>query len=123
MSSRFDRNGNKKLKIKIKEDSRYKSWKRDIVVMYGECKKCGTRENLTAHHTIPISTLIKKYNLKTMEEARKCAELWDLSLGECLCDEHHHEIHDELPKERYLPSKGVGWELILDLGKSPNERR
>lgn len=104
MGRSHDKDGNKKLSRLIKEKHQYKMWKRRVIERDGKCMKCGTTEDLTAHHIIPVSELVERHNIKTSKDATECKELWDVSLGVCYCEEHHRNIHNQ-PKKR-------GWKLI-----------
>ena len=59
------------------------------------CQVCGDKigGNLEAHHIIPVSQIIKNCNIKTMYDAFKCEELWDVNNGITLCKKCHHKVH------------------------------
>jgi 5-methylcytosine-specific restriction endonuclease McrA len=59
------------------------------------CQQCGYEKGriLEAHHIIPVSYLLRKYNIKTFEESKQCNELWDINNGITLCNEHHKLFH------------------------------
>ncbi len=52
-----------------------------------DCKMVGG--NLEVHHINPLSNIIKEYKIKTMNDARRCEELWDLDNGITYCQECH----------------------------------
>lgn len=65
------------------------------------CQKClkfksGT---LNAHHIVFFSKIIQKYNIKSLNEAVSCKELWDINNGITLCVDCHKEVHKELRDE------------------------
>lgn len=50
------------------------------------CVICGSRGNkLNADHIISFRTLIRTNNITSLEDARKCEKLWDVSNGRTLC--------------------------------------
>jgi len=54
------------------------------------CRECGKKSGeLQAHHIISFSSIVQKYKLKTVEDLRKCKELWDVKNGLTLCLECH----------------------------------
>lgn len=59
------------------------------------CKICFSKDILTlnAHHIIELSTIIKRNDLKTMEDAYTCEILWDASNGLTVCTSCHADIH------------------------------
>jgi hypothetical protein len=68
----------------------------------------GERGNgdLEAHHIIPFSKLLKIYNIKTVEDALSCKELWDIENGVTMFKDTHMDHHKKyknsiLPKEYY----------------------
>jgi len=70
------------------------SWKKAVLRRdEWNCNKCGDIENLQVHHKIGVSEIIKRFNLKTIEDALECKILFDVENGETLCDKHHKEKH------------------------------
>lgn len=58
------------------------------------CQECGVRGNkLNCHHIKHFSEIICEWNIKTLEEALVCDELWDLNNGVTLCRDCHNLIH------------------------------
>lgn len=54
------------------------------------CQKCGQRGSwLEAHHITGMAKLIKTNNIKNIEDAYKCDDLWNLNNGITLCKECH----------------------------------
>lgn len=54
------------------------------------CKIVGG--NLEVHHLKSFSDIIKEYEIKTIEDARKCEELWFLDNGITLCVPCHIKL-------------------------------
>lgn len=44
-----------------------------------------------AHHKTSLSSIINKYNITLIDEAKKCVELWDINNGITLCRDCHIE--------------------------------
>lgn len=80
------------LKEKIRRISRYKEWRRQI---YGRdnymCRACGKRGVYLEAHHYPKSfkDIMLENKIKTVEQAEKCFELWNLDNGITLCRECH----------------------------------
>ena len=95
-SSRWD-GGKTPLNKMIRESFEYREWiykvfKRDNYT----CQKCKRHGGyLEAHHIKLFSSILKEYNIKTMEDARKCNELWDVNNGITYCENCHKEEHFE----------------------------
>ena len=55
------------------------------------CQECGYNKGriLQAHHIKPFTEILVKYNIKTLEEALDCEELWDINNGITLCEYCH----------------------------------
>jgi hypothetical protein len=94
------KNGITPLIKKIRESKIYKQWhttifKRDNFT----CQYCGLRNGngigktiyLEAHHRKEFSVIINEHNIKTIEDAENCKELWDLNNGITLCKECHNK--------------------------------
>lgn len=75
-------------KIPIYAEWRLKVYERDNFTCQ-HCKEVGG--TLNADHIISLAVLIEKYELKTLRQARKCTELWDISNGQTLCFKCHKE--------------------------------
>jgi len=58
------------------------------------CQHCLFRGGkLNAHHLKPFSTIYKENNIKSLEDALNCDELWDLNNGQTLCVSCHKKIN------------------------------
>lgn len=76
-----------------------RDWRERIFIRdNGICQKCGIIENIDVHHIEEFSRLVKKYNITSVDKARVCKELWDLSNGICLCVHCHAEEHPDRRK-------------------------
>jgi hypothetical protein len=71
----------------------YKEWRKRIFEKYGyKCRIC-KHTKIEAHHIKPYSELLKHFNIKSVDQALNCNELWDIDNGICLCNPHHKEVH------------------------------
>lgn len=55
------------------------------------CQICGSSKSgtLEAHHLYSFSKLCTENNIITVEDAKNCSNLWDISNGQTLCRECH----------------------------------
>ena len=74
-----------------------KEWRRKVFERDAyTCQECGNRGypiKLQAHHIIPFSTIVEKYNLKSIIDIMKCKELWDINNGITLCTLCHKKTN------------------------------
>lgn len=56
---------------------------------YQICNVRGGR--LHVDHIKPLSSIILEYNIKTIEDAYNCKELWNIDNGRTLCEYHHKQ--------------------------------
>lgn len=76
---------------------KYREW-RDFVYQRDEykCRFCLETQNLNAHHFKSFAVLLKENNIKTVEAAFNCDQLWDLNNGITLCKKCHYKLHSKL---------------------------
>lgn len=67
-------------------------WQRGVKKIDGKCRLCESKEELEAHHIIPLKVLLKLFHIKNREDARNCPQLWDLSNGMTLCRKCHCKL-------------------------------
>jgi hypothetical protein len=74
------------------------------------CQNCGEKGYIEAHHIIPFKEIIKKFGIKTIEQAIKCKELWDVGNGITFCRDCHILLDENVGKReksnRQLNSTG-----------------
>ncbi len=65
----------------------YKEWVKGVFKLQNwTCQKCGARGvKIHSHHKKSFKEIIREYSVTTLEEARACIALWDISNGETLC--------------------------------------
>ena len=82
------KHGKCKLHSLIRANKIYRDWvlsifKRDNFT----CQECGDNKggNLQAHHICPFSKLCRENNINSINDAKNCKKLWDLTNGKTLC--------------------------------------
>jgi 5-methylcytosine-specific restriction endonuclease McrA len=82
----------------IRQCLEYKNWRRDV---YGRdnhtciwCGKVGGR--LNADHIKPFSKIMEENNIKSLEQALLCEDLWNTDNGRTLCFECHKQTDNYL---------------------------
>jgi hypothetical protein len=79
----------------IRKLPEYKLWTKSVLER-DEYKDVITGKLCTrpeAHHKITVATIIRKFNIKTLDDAKNCKELWDINNGITLEYENHMKIH------------------------------
>jgi hypothetical protein len=83
----------------IRKNRKYYEWRDkvykrdDYKCVYCNSKKSG---NLNAHHIINFSKILEDNNIKNLEEAINCVELWNINNGLTLCKKCHKKQHTEI---------------------------
>jgi hypothetical protein len=81
----------------IRNTFQYRQWRCDIFYRDGfTCQKCFKKGGvLNSHHIKELNKIILEYNIKSIEEALNCEELWNINNGITLCKECHKKtIHN-----------------------------
>lgn len=75
----------------IKISNQYYEWRLMILGRDSyTCQECGKRgEYLEVHHIKAFSMIMNENNIKTLDDAINCTELWDLNNGITLCKSCH----------------------------------
>lgn len=79
------------LKKQVRDMNKYRIWRR-LVFERDEytCQDCGKRGvYLHAHHIISFETIVRRFDIKTHDEAAECSQLWDIDNGKTLCVHCH----------------------------------
>ena len=101
LNQRREQNGNwkggkTKLRIWISTITEYKDWRSRIFERDNwTCQTCNRRSKigepvfLEAHHIKSFSKIVDEYKITTVDHARRCKELWDITNGVTLCRDCH----------------------------------
>ena len=83
--------GRSKLSHKIRENLKYRIWRSDIFTRDDfTCQECDVRGGkLEAHHKKTFSKILEENDIKSIEQALLCEELWNLNNGQTLCKQCH----------------------------------
>jgi len=90
----FWKGGITKLQIKIRSSWDYKEWRKAVYKRDNwVCQKCKSsgKANLEAHHIKAFSKILKENNIKTLQQAIQCKDLWNINNGLTLCIDCHRK--------------------------------
>ena len=80
------------MSLLIRKTKEYLDWKAQIFVRDDrKCTICDSTKSIEADHIVPFSTLLKDNDIKSVEDAIACEELWDVDNGRTLCHECHRK--------------------------------
>ena len=98
LSPAWKNGGASKINKWIRTCFEYRQWRSDVFTRDEfTCQECGARGiYLEAHHIKSFSSILKEYNIKTIEQALECQELWNINNGITLCKECH-KLTDSYP--------------------------
>ena len=87
--------------IQIRHCFKYRQWRSDVFTRDNfTCQNCLSKGvYLHAHHIKAFSLIIKENNIKSLEQALNCEELWNINNGMTLCRECH-ELTDNYKKHK-----------------------
>jgi len=79
--------GTSELRKLIQALNLYREWRSSVFKRDDyTCQKCNKRGGrLHMHHIKPFYKIIKDNNIKTVDDAKQCKELWDVNNGQTLC--------------------------------------
>lgn len=79
------------LKIRIRNLFKYRQWRSDIFTRDNfTCQNCGVKGGkINADHIKSFSLILRENNIKTLEKALNCEELWNINNGRILCSKCH----------------------------------
>lgn len=90
-------------KIELRKQLRglgeYKKWRKDVIKAF-EDEGGIYKKGMQTHHFKPFGQIIIENNITTIEEARECEELWDVSNGVVL-KKGEHFILSQLERMKY----------------------
>lgn len=74
------------LKALLRQTTQYKQWRESIFIRDSfKCRFCGVGGKLNADHIKQFAIILVENNVKTLEDAINCLELWDMDNGQTLC--------------------------------------
>ena len=95
-NNHFWKGGKTKLSFKIRNSVEYSFWRKQIFkrddytcILCNRKSKKGDKVIIEADHIYPFYKIIDTFNIKTIEEAMNCQEMWDINNGRTLCRECH----------------------------------
>ena len=88
------------LKRSLRTQYIYRQWRDDVFTRDNYiCQECNKRGGyLEAHHKESWSIIFDRNNIKTLEEAINCQELWNINNGITLCKDCHKKTLTYLNK-------------------------
>lgn len=92
---------NKPIRFRIRELQKYSQWRKSIFERDDyTCQLCsrrsreGDRVVINAHHyPMSFNDIIENMNIRTLDDAILCPELWNIDNGQTLCIECHLDFH------------------------------
>ena len=91
--------GSSRLNVTVRILNENRKWMAAVKARDSQCNRCGSIENLEAHHIVELADLIKMHGVKSADDARNTPELWDLENGETLCRRCHYAHHGRIYSE------------------------
>lgn len=87
----FWKGGITSLYYQIKSLFEYRQWRSDVFTRDNfTCKECNVRGgDLEVHHIKSFALIIRENNIKNVDDAVKCDELWNINNGKTLCISCH----------------------------------
>lgn len=85
------RGGTHNLTKIIRNDFRYRQWRSDCFTRDNYiCQNCDQKGyNLQVDHIKPLSYILEDNQIKSLEDALNCEELWNINNGRTLCIDCH----------------------------------
>lgn len=84
------------ISVAIRRSKKYNEWR---IAVYAKdnftcqiCRSRGGDTKLEAHHLKSFAKILEENNIKTIEKAMKCRELWDSDNGFTFCNKCHNLI-------------------------------
>jgi 5-methylcytosine-specific restriction endonuclease McrA len=87
------RGGISKLARTIRHSYKYRQWRSDVFTRDDfTCQSCSKKgDYLEAHHLKRLVKILEEYNIKTIDGAFACEELWNINNGRTLCLKCHNK--------------------------------
>lgn len=85
----------------IRKSHIYVKWRKQILKeRHFTCEECGQLGGrLEVHHIKAFSEILNENKIETIEEAKRCIELWDKENTQCLCKPCHKETDNYCSKQ------------------------
>lgn len=95
------RGGISKMRERIEAMPEYKRWRKAVFERDNwTCQKCKKRgRRIHPHHRMELSTILAKYRIRTLRDARQCKKLWDTNNGKTLCIPCHKQTRSYLKND------------------------
>jgi len=83
------------LQLRIRHHFKYRQWVSDVFTRDDyTCMVSGVKGGkIEAHHIKSFALILEENNIKTIEDALDCEELWNINNGITLSKEIHKDIH------------------------------
>ena len=78
---------------KLRCRKKYRDWVKKVIKLNPKYKCGNFGDCLEAHHKIKLINILYKNDIKTVEEALNCKEIWDLDNGLSICNVCHRKGH------------------------------
>ncbi len=86
--SKWWKGGITQLQRAIRTCYQYKCWRKAVIAQSNnKCKICGSTNQLEVDHIKKFKFILLDNNIRTLNEARQCGELWKVTNGRVLCRE------------------------------------
>ena len=92
-NSNLWKGGRSSLQQILRHSFQYRQWRSDVYTRDDyTCQECGIKGGtLNADHVKSFASILDEYNIKTLEEALFCEELWNINNGRTLCVPCHRK--------------------------------
>jgi|GEM_PF-7092311 len=86
----------------LRRTEKYELWRRAVFIRDRfTCQHCGARNGrrrvIEADHVKSLATVLREHSIATLEQAMRCAAVWDVTNGRTLC-RTCHEKTDSYPE-------------------------
>lgn len=92
--------GSSRLNSSIRRMTEHRKWAEAVRERDGKCLVCGASNGLESHHVIELAVIVSLRGVRNRDDARACAELWDIANGETICQQCHCKKHGR----KYTPT-------------------
>lgn len=100
-ANHYNWKGNRsRINIAVRGLSENRKWMNAVLQRDEKCRDCGVDTDLEVHHIKPFSEIMNENEIKTVDQARQCSALWEVSNGVTLCEKCHCTRHNR----RYTPT-------------------